>query len=62
MKKNVFSNDAVFWFFLVDEANSLQSVPVSGGRMVPADLLDSGDLECSLCMRSLHAHTHAYSN
>ncbi|GLD65798.1 LON peptidase N-terminal domain and RING finger protein 2 [Lates japonicus] len=25
--------------------------PVCGGRVVPAELLDSGDLECSLCMR-----------
>ncbi|XP_072300307.1 LON peptidase N-terminal domain and RING finger protein 2 [Eucyclogobius newberryi] len=25
--------------------------PVCGGRLVPAELLDSGDLECSLCMR-----------
>ncbi|XP_019965035.2 LON peptidase N-terminal domain and RING finger protein 2 [Paralichthys olivaceus] len=35
-----------------DEANSLQtSVSVSRGRIVPADLLDSGDMECPLCMR-----------
>ncbi|GAA6225241.1 LON peptidase N-terminal domain and RING finger protein 2 [Lates japonicus] len=34
-----------------DEASSIQVVSVCGGRVVPAELLDSGDLECSLCMR-----------
>ncbi|XP_022596513.1 LON peptidase N-terminal domain and RING finger protein 2 [Seriola dumerili] len=34
-----------------DEASSIQTVSLCGGRMVPADLLDSGDMECSLCMR-----------
>uniref|UniRef100_A0A8C6WRT0 Si:ch1073-440b2.1 n=1 Tax=Neogobius melanostomus TaxID=47308 RepID=A0A8C6WRT0_9GOBI len=29
----------------------VQPVSVCGGRLVPAELLDSGDLECSLCMR-----------
>ncbi|KAK7905091.1 hypothetical protein WMY93_017698 [Mugilogobius chulae] len=29
----------------------VQTVAVCGGRLVPAELLDSGDLECSLCMR-----------
>ncbi|KAJ0070233.1 hypothetical protein NL108_006134, partial [Boleophthalmus pectinirostris] len=28
-----------------------QGAPLCGGRLVPAELLDSGDLECSLCMR-----------
>nr|XP_046260040.1 LON peptidase N-terminal domain and RING finger protein 2 [Scatophagus argus] len=34
-----------------DEANSIHTAAMSGMRMVPAELLDSGDLECSLCMR-----------
>ncbi|XP_040912864.1 LON peptidase N-terminal domain and RING finger protein 2 [Toxotes jaculatrix] len=34
-----------------DEASGFQTVSVCGGRMVPAELLDSGDMECSLCMR-----------
>lgn len=34
-----------------DETSSLQTATVCGGRMVPAELLDSGDMECSLCMR-----------
>ncbi|XP_017285667.1 LON peptidase N-terminal domain and RING finger protein 2 [Kryptolebias marmoratus] len=34
-----------------DEANSIQTAAVCGRRVFPADLLDSGDLECSLCMR-----------
>ncbi|XP_051259937.1 LON peptidase N-terminal domain and RING finger protein 2 [Dicentrarchus labrax] len=34
-----------------DEASSLQTATVCGGRVVPAELLDSGDMECSLCMR-----------
>lgn len=34
-----------------DEVNSCQTATVCGGRTVPAELLDSGDLECSLCMR-----------
>ncbi|XP_051938692.1 LON peptidase N-terminal domain and RING finger protein 2 [Hippocampus zosterae] len=33
------------------ESSSLKMAPACGGRVVPADLLDSGDLECSLCMR-----------
>ncbi|XP_015251996.1 PREDICTED: LON peptidase N-terminal domain and RING finger protein 2 [Cyprinodon variegatus] len=34
-----------------DDVNTVQTASVSGGRVVPAHLLDSGDLECSLCMR-----------
>ncbi|XP_070694526.1 LON peptidase N-terminal domain and RING finger protein 2 [Pempheris klunzingeri] len=34
-----------------DGTSSLQTTLVCGGRMVPAELLDSGDMECSLCMR-----------
>ncbi|XP_061579103.1 LON peptidase N-terminal domain and RING finger protein 2 [Cololabis saira] len=34
-----------------DEANTIQTLAVCGGRTVPAELLDSGDMECSLCMR-----------
>ncbi|XP_058477474.1 LON peptidase N-terminal domain and RING finger protein 2 [Solea solea] len=34
-----------------DEGSGAQSVPVRGGRTFPAELLDSGDMECSLCMR-----------
>ncbi|XP_012723971.2 LON peptidase N-terminal domain and RING finger protein 2 [Fundulus heteroclitus] len=34
-----------------DDGNAVQKASVCGGRAVPADLLDSGDLECSLCMR-----------
>ncbi|XP_076603647.1 LON peptidase N-terminal domain and RING finger protein 2 [Chaetodon auriga] len=35
----------------LDEPCSFQTATVCGGRVVPADLLDSGDMECSLCMR-----------
>uniref|UniRef100_A0A8B9KYB9 LON peptidase N-terminal domain and ring finger 2 n=1 Tax=Astyanax mexicanus TaxID=7994 RepID=A0A8B9KYB9_ASTMX len=40
-------------FFLLDPACSSQTpVPVSNGRReVPSQLLDSSDMECSLCMR-----------
>ncbi|XP_044072490.1 LON peptidase N-terminal domain and RING finger protein 2 [Siniperca chuatsi] len=34
-----------------DEVSSFQTAAVCGGRTVPAELLDSGDMECSLCMR-----------
>ncbi|XP_035507092.1 LON peptidase N-terminal domain and RING finger protein 2 [Scophthalmus maximus] len=34
-----------------DEASSFQTVSVCRGRVVPVELLDSGDMECSLCMR-----------
>lgn len=34
-----------------DEASSFQAAAVFGGRTFPAELLDSGDMECSLCMR-----------
>ncbi|XP_030613399.1 LON peptidase N-terminal domain and RING finger protein 2 isoform X2 [Archocentrus centrarchus] len=34
-----------------DEGDTCQVTAVCGGRSVPAELLDSGDLECSLCMR-----------
>ncbi|XP_072253574.1 LON peptidase N-terminal domain and RING finger protein 2 [Leuresthes tenuis] len=33
------------------DENAVQAAPVCGGRMFPAELLDSGDMECSLCMR-----------
>ncbi|CAB1437202.1 unnamed protein product [Pleuronectes platessa] len=35
-----------------DEVSGSQTLgSVCGGKIVPADLLDSGDMECSLCMR-----------
>ncbi|XP_014894369.1 LON peptidase N-terminal domain and RING finger protein 2 [Poecilia latipinna] len=34
-----------------DDVKAFQTASVCGGRVVPVDLLDSGDLECSLCMR-----------
>ncbi|CAJ1079106.1 LON peptidase N-terminal domain and RING finger protein 2 [Xyrichtys novacula] len=34
-----------------DEVSSSKTPAVCGGRTVPAELLDSGDMECSLCMR-----------
>ncbi|XP_013887707.1 LON peptidase N-terminal domain and RING finger protein 2 [Austrofundulus limnaeus] len=34
-----------------DQLNSTQTAVVCGRRVFPAELLDSGDLECSLCMR-----------
>ncbi|XP_028992643.1 LON peptidase N-terminal domain and RING finger protein 2 [Betta splendens] len=34
-----------------DDASTFQTASVWGGRMFPAELLDSGDMECSLCMR-----------
>ncbi|XP_059198873.1 LON peptidase N-terminal domain and RING finger protein 2 [Centropristis striata] len=34
-----------------DMESSSQAVAVCGGRTFPAELLDSGDMECSLCMR-----------
>ncbi|XP_042350444.1 LON peptidase N-terminal domain and RING finger protein 2 [Plectropomus leopardus] len=34
-----------------DEASSVQTAAVNGARTFPAELLDSGDMECSLCMR-----------
>ncbi|XP_034550533.1 LON peptidase N-terminal domain and RING finger protein 2 [Notolabrus celidotus] len=34
-----------------DEVSSSKTPTVCGGRTVPAELLDSGDMECSLCMR-----------
>ncbi|XP_037543029.1 LON peptidase N-terminal domain and RING finger protein 2 [Nematolebias whitei] len=34
-----------------DEASGNQTAVVCGRRMFPVELLDSGDLECSLCMR-----------
>lgn len=37
--------------FFTDEASSFQMAGVCSTRTVPADLLDIGDLECSLCMR-----------
>ncbi|XP_053733687.1 LON peptidase N-terminal domain and RING finger protein 2 [Synchiropus splendidus] len=33
------------------ESSGIQVVAVCGRKVVPAELLDSGDLECSLCMR-----------
>uniref|UniRef100_A0A7N8XU14 LON peptidase N-terminal domain and ring finger 2 n=1 Tax=Mastacembelus armatus TaxID=205130 RepID=A0A7N8XU14_9TELE len=35
----------------VQEVNTFKAAAVSGVRVVPAELLDSGDMECSLCMR-----------
>ena len=43
-----------FFFFLTDKLSSFQATTLCGGRTVHADLLDSGDMECSLCMRWLH--------
>lgn len=37
--------------YCADEAETCQTTAACGGRSVPAELLDSGDLECSLCMR-----------
>ncbi|XP_024142454.1 LON peptidase N-terminal domain and RING finger protein 2 [Oryzias melastigma] len=34
-----------------DESCTIQSAAVAGGRVVATELLDSGDMECSLCMR-----------
>lgn len=34
-----------------DDVSAVQTASVGAGRLVAADLLDSGDLECSLCMR-----------
>lgn len=34
-----------------DESSGVQTAAVCGGRTVPVELLDSGDMECSLCMR-----------
>ncbi|XP_069581341.1 LON peptidase N-terminal domain and RING finger protein 2 [Brachyistius frenatus] len=34
-----------------NEATGCQTAAVCGGRTFPAELLDSGDMECSLCMR-----------
>ncbi|KAM3607280.1 uncharacterized protein V6R79_004968 [Siganus canaliculatus] len=34
-----------------DEESSIQTSAPCGGRVVSAELLDSGDMECSLCMR-----------
>ncbi|XP_078142131.1 LON peptidase N-terminal domain and RING finger protein 2 [Centroberyx gerrardi] len=34
-----------------DEASCSRKAAVCGGRTVPTQLLDSGDMECSLCMR-----------
>lgn len=34
-----------------DKASGVQTASVFGGRTFPAELLDSGDMECSLCMR-----------
>ncbi|XP_036965528.1 LON peptidase N-terminal domain and RING finger protein 2 isoform X2 [Acanthopagrus latus] len=34
-----------------DKLSSFQATTLCGGRTVHADLLDSGDMECSLCMR-----------
>ncbi|XP_041856980.1 LON peptidase N-terminal domain and RING finger protein 2 [Melanotaenia boesemani] len=36
---------------LRSDENAIQTAAVCVGRMVPAELLDSGDMECSLCMR-----------
>uniref|UniRef100_A0A7N6BMG5 Uncharacterized protein n=1 Tax=Anabas testudineus TaxID=64144 RepID=A0A7N6BMG5_ANATE len=33
------------------KTSTFQKAAVSGGRTFPAELLDSGDMECSLCMR-----------
>ncbi|KAM9850614.1 LON peptidase N-terminal domain and RING finger protein 2-like [Aulostomus maculatus] len=33
------------------ESSSCHTAPLCGGRMAPSELLDSGDMECSLCMR-----------
>lgn len=37
--------------FGTDEASGIQKATVCGGRVVAAELMDSGDMECSLCMR-----------
>lgn len=37
--------------YCADEGEIRQTTAACGGRSVPAELLDSGDLECSLCMR-----------
>lgn len=34
-----------------DEMSSVQKARAGCTRVVPTNLLDSGDLECSLCMR-----------
>ncbi|KAL0203717.1 hypothetical protein M9458_001735, partial [Cirrhinus mrigala] len=33
-----------------DKASSCKTLPTSGERQVPSQLLDSADFECSLCM------------
>ncbi|XP_037095402.1 LON peptidase N-terminal domain and RING finger protein 2 [Syngnathus acus] len=33
------------------DSSDVKLAPVCGGRVVPTHLLDSGDMECSLCMR-----------
>ncbi|XP_061142994.1 LON peptidase N-terminal domain and RING finger protein 2 [Syngnathus typhle] len=33
------------------DSSDVEPAPVCGGRVVPTHLLDSGDMECSLCMR-----------
>nr|XP_020479642.1 LON peptidase N-terminal domain and RING finger protein 2 isoform X2 [Monopterus albus] len=40
-----------FKLYRPDEASTFQAATMCGGRVVPSELLDSGDLECSLCMR-----------
>lgn len=48
---NTHRNDPDVVMFCTDGTSSFQKAAVCGGRMVPAELLDSGDMECSLCMR-----------
>uniref|UniRef100_A0A8C8DXY3 Si:ch1073-440b2.1 n=1 Tax=Oryzias sinensis TaxID=183150 RepID=A0A8C8DXY3_9TELE len=36
---------------LADEPCTIQDAAAAGGRLVATELLDSGDMECSLCMR-----------
>lgn len=43
--------------FHSDEASTFDMSTVGGGRTVSAELLDSGDMECSLCMRCTHTQT-----
>lgn len=41
----------LFFFSHADGTSAVHTAAVCGGRTFPAELLDSGDMECSLCMR-----------
>lgn len=47
-----------YFCFSPDDVKAFQTASVCGGRVVPVDLLDSGDLECSLCMRLVQFTFH----